>query len=730
MPKVSVIIPVYNAENYLTRCLDSVCNQTLEDIEIICVNDCSPDNSLIILQDYAQRDPRIKIINREQNGGESAARNTGIEAATGEYIAFLDNDDAIDKDFYEKLYTKGIAENADISKGEFYTIEYNKTKVFDTSNTQIRRYNSKLRFSDYWWQAIYKKKLIDKFKLHLTEGCPLGADLLFTNQAVLAANKIALTDNTYYQYYHREDSGNSKILPDVKIDSVLNMIDQVSKETNQFGGDDIEGINYINHWALRSVLHYISRNRNKAVQERCINFAEILWKRYIDYNLMHHPLGFEREKNVLQEDAFNVAEIFVNKKDSNYIKLLDIVKQIKQYTRVQKDKKIKVLFDAKILRAGLEKADSKRGIYWVSYNLLKQFMKDENIEVTLFLDLSFHMDFYKKIELLKNLNIICANYQLGPMGKMKIIPNPKFKASDYDVYFNPAHISSLIHSNSFYMLYDAMPMFDNGWFPHAFKDVFYKFHHDLSPSTYYFADSENSKKDFLKYFDNMREDHIVVTPISSSQEFKVLNNLEQLKTVFEKYETGLKPDAKYIFYMGAVDDRRKNLVGSVKYFMDFIEQNNITDLYFLLGGNGQEKLVEVLQRYLGSKYTKYAQYIIPLGFVDEEDVNILYSHSLFFTFLSLYEGFGMPPLEAMMAGTPVICANNSSLPEVVGDAALLVDEQNEEQVLEAFKVFYYDAEKRREYIEKGLAQAQKFSWQKTYEIVSAKIIEILKGDVK
>ena len=89
MPKVSVIIPVYNTENYLRKCLDSVINQTLDDIEIICINDCSTDNSLNILKEYASKDERIKIIEFKENKGASVARNTGIAESNGEYIGFL-----------------------------------------------------------------------------------------------------------------------------------------------------------------------------------------------------------------------------------------------------------------------------------------------------------------------------------------------------------------------------------------------------------------------------------------------------------------------------------------------------------------------------------------------------------------------------------------------------------------------------------------------------------------
>ncbi len=118
MPKVSIIIPVYNVEKYLQRCLDSVVNQTLKDIEIICVNDGSTDNSAIILEEFSKKDERIKIVN-QKNGGLSRARNTGLEHSNGDYIGFLDSDDWIDLDYYEKLHDAAERNNCDIAFADF-----------------------------------------------------------------------------------------------------------------------------------------------------------------------------------------------------------------------------------------------------------------------------------------------------------------------------------------------------------------------------------------------------------------------------------------------------------------------------------------------------------------------------------------------------------------------------------------------------------------------------------
>ena len=115
--KVSVITPVYNVASYLERYFDSVMNQTLKEIEIICINDASTDHSLEILREYESREPRMKVINFTDNKNAANALNAGLEVATGEYLGFVDPDDCIDLNFYEKLYNASQSENADIVKG-------------------------------------------------------------------------------------------------------------------------------------------------------------------------------------------------------------------------------------------------------------------------------------------------------------------------------------------------------------------------------------------------------------------------------------------------------------------------------------------------------------------------------------------------------------------------------------------------------------------------------------
>ncbi len=220
MPKISVIIPVYNVEKYLKRCLDSICNQTLKEIEILCINDCSTDNSLQILQFYAQKDSRLQIIDLKTNKNVSFARNCGLKVAQGEYIGFVDSDDLIDLEFYEKLYNKAIQDNADIAKAGCLLYTSPTDAILSDLNTKIRQ-NSKYFFTHEWWSAIYRRKLIEEKRILFPLECTHSEDIVFLNTCIIHSNSLSLVDEVYYHYIRRNDSIDTKYLAIKHIKSAL-----------------------------------------------------------------------------------------------------------------------------------------------------------------------------------------------------------------------------------------------------------------------------------------------------------------------------------------------------------------------------------------------------------------------------------------------------------------------------------------------------------------------------
>jgi glycosyltransferase involved in cell wall biosynthesis len=263
-PKVSVIIPVYNAEPYLKRCLDSLVNQTLKEIEIICIDDGSTDKSLDILNEYAAKDGRFIILKR-QNGGAGAARNAGLKTARGEYIGFVDSDDYIDLNFFEKLYACAAQTNADIAKGEVRIVDFDgKERISGPSFEKIKENGAYFNWT--FWSAIYKSKFLRDNKIDFPENIITGQDNVFLVKAVVWANKIELVEDVYYIYVKRENSLDSYYLSDEKVASKIARTDQIFDFINAVN-PDVKIYNTIFCLYVDYLLHNVFF-RNKSVKTR------------------------------------------------------------------------------------------------------------------------------------------------------------------------------------------------------------------------------------------------------------------------------------------------------------------------------------------------------------------------------------------------------------------------------------------------------------------------------
>ena len=205
MTKVSIIIPIYNLEGYLSKCLDCLICQTLKDIEIICVNDESTDNSLAVLKDYAKKDKRIKIIN-QKNAGPGVARNAGIDAAKGEYIQFVDGDDWIEPDTCEKCYQK--AKQSGVDMLTFNALFISPTKqmpyiYYNLNEEKIISYKdiSDILFQSHFnvWHYLFKKSFLEENHIRFPK-IVLGEDVPFVLKAWLTATKVYCIPETLYNY--------------------------------------------------------------------------------------------------------------------------------------------------------------------------------------------------------------------------------------------------------------------------------------------------------------------------------------------------------------------------------------------------------------------------------------------------------------------------------------------------------------------------------------------------
>lgn len=241
MAKISVVVPVYNVEKYLKECIDSIINQTLEDIEIICVNDGSTDSSLEILNDYAKKDSRIIVINKS-NSGYGHTMNMGLNAATGEYVGIIESDDFADKNMFEDLYKLAKEYDADIVKGDWYNY-WSKNKFARKNNrissakalklTNSKQDKSLLRINPSVWSAIYKKEFLNKYNIRFLE--TPGAsyqDLAFSFKIFALAERVVLTDKAYL--YYRQDNMNSSVKSKTKVYCVCDEYEEIDRFLEQY----------------------------------------------------------------------------------------------------------------------------------------------------------------------------------------------------------------------------------------------------------------------------------------------------------------------------------------------------------------------------------------------------------------------------------------------------------------------------------------------------------------
>lgn len=208
MPAVSVIIPVYKAHEYISKCAESLFSQTLKDIEYIFIDDCTPDDSIQIiknvLEQYPHRRPQVKIIKMQCNSGTGAVRKRGLEVASGEYVIHCDSDDWIDPQYYEKLYEAAIRESADIVVSNFIR-EYRKSAIriecFATKNPVEALYNMPNNsFYCMLWNKLIRRDLLITHNISTLDRMDMWEDVLVTIQAYYFANKVAKAEGVCYHY--------------------------------------------------------------------------------------------------------------------------------------------------------------------------------------------------------------------------------------------------------------------------------------------------------------------------------------------------------------------------------------------------------------------------------------------------------------------------------------------------------------------------------------------------
>lgn len=313
--KVSVIVPVYNVEKYLRKCLDSIINQTLKEIEIICVNDGSTDNSRAILEEYKNKDSRIIIVDKT-NGGLSSARNTGIKVATAPYIGFVDSDDWIEPQTYEisslymqedidavgfgaNIVLEGIDEHSDrvVNEKAYHKLNmFGKYKICDTTIKML---------SNTCWNKLYKRSIINKYEIDFPEG-NIFEDGEFFHKYFLHVRNIYIIKEYFYNYILRQQS----IMHDVYtykrgvvLDSLKNYM-HIYEHYKKF--NELENHKDLLTCAFEGHLYYIYKKNNDEGKKEVLKYATEIASQLDEKIIQGKILSYLKERKYYKIKFLNI----------------------------------------------------------------------------------------------------------------------------------------------------------------------------------------------------------------------------------------------------------------------------------------------------------------------------------------------------------------------------------------------------------------------------------------
>lgn len=355
MVKVSIIIPIYNVAPYLRRCLDSVINQTLQDIEIILASD-GPQDCHDICDEYARKDKRIKVVKDKGSYGKSA--NVALDISKGKYIGIVESDDACALDMFKKLYTAAEKHNADVVKAKYYTITNGEKApsymphFSERANVTIYTHPRFLFTSPSIWSAIYKKDFLKRNNIRFIEDKISFIDMPFFAETFIKSKRYFLLQDCLYYYY--SDNPNQSVKSTDKImDPIITAryIYERVKKTNNFNKfRDYFYVFSIKHliWQLNRISDankgsffeeakkYVLSWENKIKKLYLLNYNEKLLYKTLVNNLPFSAFKEQEQKSIKKIKIFNKITIFriityTNRKDYILFKYLKLYAKRENY---------------------------------------------------------------------------------------------------------------------------------------------------------------------------------------------------------------------------------------------------------------------------------------------------------------------------------------------------------------------------------------------------------------
>lgn len=622
MPKVSVIVPFFNVEKYIDRCLNSLINQTLRDIEIIVVNDGSEDNSKSIVERYM---PKIRYFEKE-NGGLSSARNYGMRYATGEYIAFLDSDDYIEKNMYEEMYKKAKEDNADLVECDFIwqweeksKIKYDKRKKYKSREEMMKKPRVVA------WNKLIKREIIKKNNIKFPEGL-IYEDLEFFYKILPFVKKISYIEKFFVHYMQRESSiSNMQTEKNIDIFRILNNISDFYRKMGIYD-------NYKKQLKYMNVRILLGSSMKRTLKMKDSKLRRKMMLKTVIYLMKLQNESkeiFNIEKNVKQKICFGITKLGIGGAERV---LVDMVNELqKEY-----DITIFTIYGGGELEKELDKNINVISLY-------KEQRKSIFIPIYI---LIFGKHLYNKF--LRNKYDVDIAFLEGPITRIFSYKGNKKKIvwvhNDIKKVFGKslkAKIKQYIDKN-IYKRYD--------------KIIFV---------------SEQNKKSFEKLYGNISERRVIYNYINKDRIIN-LSNQEIPLNEQKKFE-----HEKIMFLTVARLTKQKAIDRFIKVHKRLIDEGLYHKVCVIGDGDEKENLIKLINE-LNVEDT-----FLLLG--KKENPYPYMRQAQYFVLLSYYEGYGMVLEEAKILNKPIIITDTAAIEAVQNYDRKLIIENDEEKIYEGLR---------------------------------------------
>ena len=659
MSKLSIIVPVYNMERYIEKCLESLVKQTLQDLEIIVVNDGSQDKSEEIIEKYVKQYPtKIKYYEKE-NGGLSSARNYGLENATGEYVAFLDSDDYVEKNMYEEMYKTAKKENSDMVECDFiWEWRYGK-KVFDKRRKYQKKEKQikidKLRGSqtnedlilerqnEYMkrkmmkkprvvaWNKIYKREILNKTKIRFPEGL-IYEDMEFFYKLLPYLNNISYIDKYFVHYIQRDDSiSNSQTEKTGDIFKILDNIFNFYKEKDLYSKYQKELKYMKKRIMLGSSLRRILKIKNKHIKRKMLlKTAIYLFKYSGKDNFKCEKIKSCGEKRKI---CFGITKLGIGGAERV---LVDVVNEISSEYDI-------TIFS--IYGGGELERELSSKIKLVS--LFRQEKRNKLIPIYVLICGKL---IYNKF-LKRNYDVDIAFLE-GPVTRIFA-----YKGNSKKLAWVHNDISKVYGKNK----KAQIKLYIDKWFYKKYDKIVFV--------------SEQNKKAFENVYKKICERKVIYNYINKERVLRLSEEKKEEKLIKDIAKKDNNYEKNFVVVSRLV--KQKAIDRLIRVHKKLMDQGLNHKIYVIGDGKEKRKLIMMSKElsvedsfvFLGSKNNPYP-------YIKEAD---------FFALFSYYEGYGMVLEEAKILNKPILITNTASVEATNNYDKKLVIDNNEEAIFEALK---------------------------------------------